>query len=257
VPFVVLAVVVVSCEGGDAIDWTDPAPLAAALVATPDVVLDMQGRLAARTPESLSPPASAAQCAGSVRVARDTTGDWFAVWWSLRQDSTADLVVSRSANGVAWDPAARVDTVDVGAVACRRPPPSISVDHGNVYVAYAMAAREGPGIFASHSMDRAMTFHTAVPVVYGERLGLASIVARGDVVAVAYEDPNSDPQRIGLALSRSQGHIFEHRELVSPPTGPASRPSVAMNGRMIAVTWRQGVPTDSSAPRMAREGRIQ
>lgn len=102
-----------------------------------------------------------------------------------------------------------------------------------------------------------MTFHTPVPVVYGEDIGRTAIAARGYLVAVAYEDPNSSPPRIGLALSRTQGHLFEHRELVSPPTGPASAPTVSLRDSAITVTWLQGMSADTTTARMLRRGRIQ
>lgn len=155
-------------------------------------------------------------------------------------------MVAHSRDGAMWQSAMRVDTTDVARVGCERPPPSIAADGANVHVAYAMTAREGPGIFASHSMDRGMLFHSPVAVVYGARIGLTAIAARGDRVAVAYEDPNSDPRRIGLALSRTQGHRFDSREIVSPPTGEARSPGVALSGFRIAVTWTRGVGADST-----------
>lgn len=246
------------CSGGrDSIEWKDAVPAPAALAAGGDLSFDAQARLTPKSPPLIAAPVFAAQCRESARVAGDGGGTWYAVWWSLREDSTADLVMSRSDSGAAWTPPRRVDTTDVAAVACRRPPPSIDADHGNVHVAYAMAAREGPGIFASHSMDRGMTFHSPVAVVYGERIGLTSIAARGDIVAVAYEDPNSEPQRIGVAFSRTLGHTFEQRELVSPPTGGAKDPRVAVGDGRIAVTWRRDVAAAASAPRMLREGTIR
>jgi len=252
----IIAILAAACDRAP-IEWRDPEPLPPALASTNELAFDGQGRLVAPAPSAFSPPVFTAQCAGSVRVARDTIGDWFAVWWQVRTDSTADIVVSRSADGVAWDPAIRVDSADVGAVACRRPAPSIDVEGGNVHVAYTMAAREGAGIFASHSMDRGMTFHSPVVVVYGERIGQTAIAARGDLVAVAYEDPNSDPRRVGVAFSRTLGHTFEDRELVSPPTGAATAPAVAIGNGLIAVSWSRGTGADASAPRMLRQGTIR
>lgn len=255
----VIAGCIAACSR-DAVEWDDAVPLPPELASTVQLAFDSRGRLAPNPPPRVAPPIAARQCTASVRVARDTIGDWFAVWWSVRADSSADIVVSRSSDGVVWSAAVRVDSADVAAVGCRRPPPSIAVDGGNVHVAYAMTAREGPGIFASHSMDRGMTFHSPVTVVYGGRIGLTAIAARGDVVAVAYEDPNSDPQRIGVALSRVQGHIFEDREIVSPETGPAAAPSVALGDGVIAVTWARagnGSAPAAAAPRMLRRGRIR
>jgi hypothetical protein len=166
-------------------------------------------------------------------------------------------VVSRSTDGLTWSPAVRVDSTDAGHVGCQRPAPSIGADAGNIHVAYAMTAREGPGIFASHSMDRGMTFHSPVAVVYGERLGLTAIAARGNLVAVAYEDPNTSPQRVALAFSRTMGHPFDVREIISPSTSAARAPAVALGDGRIAVTWTRGPATDASAPRVLRIGELR
>ena len=202
-------------------------------------------------------PLAATRCSGSLRVSKDDTGDWYATWWSVKSDSTADVVVARSNDGGTWAAPVRVDTTDAGHVGCRRPPPSIAADGDNVHVAYAMTAREGPGIFASHSMDRGMLFHSPVTIVYGERIGSTAIAARGGLVAIAYEDPNSSPQRVGLAFSRTMGHTFDMREIVSPPTGDAQAPGIALGENRIAVTWARGVSGDSSVPRVLRLGAIR
>lgn len=243
------------CDRGP-IDWREPAPLAADIARAPGLAMDASGRLVARDAAPYTAPVFPGQCPESVRVARDTVGPWYAAWWALRADSTADIVVSHSADGKSWDAPTRVDSLDAGAVGCRRPAPSIYVDGENIHVAYAMAAREGPGIFASHSMDRGMTFHSPVPIVYGDRPGLASIAAQGNTVAVAYEDPNTNPRRIGLALSRTLGHIFEDRAMVSPPTGSARDPRVVIGNRVLAVTW--AVNGDSvPVQRMGRYGSLR
>jgi hypothetical protein len=119
-----------------------------------------------------------------------------------------------------------------------------------------MMAREGPGIFASHSMDRGAMFHAPVAVVYGERIGRAAIAAEGNIVAVAYEDPNTEPRRIGLALSRTMGHLFQSRMSVSPPATQAGDPAVAVAGGRIAVTWRRARGGADSA-RLVRFGEIR
>ena len=197
-------------------------------------------------------------CVAGLRVARDSTGGgYYAVWWAPRPDSTADLVVAHSSDGAAWDTPVKVDTLDTARVNCRRMPPSIAADAGNVHVSYSMAAREGPGIFASHSMDRGKMFHSPVAVVYGERIGQTAIAARGSLVAVAYEDPNTTPRRIGLALSSTMAHLFQSRTLVSPPSGDVSGPGVVLGDSTVTVTWTL-FPRDSGAPRrMMRRGRIR
>jgi hypothetical protein len=89
-------------------------------------------------------------------------------------------------------------------------------------------------------MDGGVTFHSPVPILYGERLGTTSVAADGDLVVVAFEDPNSSTPRIGLALSRTMGHIFEHRILpVSDDNDRAVHPLVAAHGRNVAVAWEQ------------------
>jgi hypothetical protein len=242
-----------------AIEWSEPTPLAHALSTATELAFDQQQNLVSR-PLSAIPvrgPVAAAQCPASLRVSKDSTGDWYAAWWSVRPDSTADVVVSRSMDGVTWTAPVRVDTTDVGHVGCQRPAPSIAADGGNVHVAYAMTAREGPGIFASHSMDRGMLFHSPVTIVYGERIGSTAVAARGDLVAVAYEDPNSNPQRVGLAFSHTLGHTYDTREIVSPPTGDARAPGVALGEKRIAVTWARGASGDPSVFRVVRLGDIR
>jgi hypothetical protein len=97
-------------------------------------------------------------------------------------------------------------------------------------------------------MDAGGTFHEPVPIVYGERLGRTSVAANGDHVAVAFEDPNSTKPRVGLALSRTQGHIFEDRLLpVSSDNGLASRPLVAVRDRRIVVAWERQEGSDAAA----------
>ena len=94
-------------------------------------------------------------------------------------------------------------------------------------------------------------------VAYGERLGRAAITARGDVVAVAYEDPNTTPPRVGVAFSRTMGHTFESRELVSPASAPADAPGIALGTASIAVTWKSGAGSGAAAPRMLRVGTLR
>lgn len=246
------------------IEWSDPAPLTPSLAQAADLAFEGE-KLVPKPPAATTVPVPAVgdQCQASVRVARDGTGDWYAVWWAVRQDSTADLVVSRSSDGKTWTRSVRVDSTDAGRTGCQRPAPSLVADAGNVHVAYAMTAREGPGIFAAHSMDRGTTFHTPVTIVYGERIGSSAVAARGNLVAVAYEDPNSDPRGVGVAVSRTMGHTYEPRAIVSPAIGDASSPRVALGSDRVAVTWTQGrvqasrggePVIEAGAPRMFRVG---
>ena len=107
-------------------------------------------------------------------------------------------------------------------------------------MAYAMVGPGAPGVFFAHSMPGQLMFHSPVAIIYGERPGRTSVAASGNVVAVAYEDPNGVEPRVGLALSRTLGHTFEHRVAVSTGIGAAMEPRVALTGAMVAVAWRQG-----------------
>lgn len=215
------------------------------LAADSSIVLDADGgthpdTLRALVDKVASPPGFV--CPASLRLA--ASGPiLFAAWWAPRPDSSAALLVSQSLDrGRHWSAAARVDTTDRGVTGCHRVAPALAADSvsGYVYVTYGMLAPEGPGLFFSHSMDGGVSFHTPVPILYGDRLGRTSIAADGDIVAVGFEDPNSATPRVGLAISRTMGHIFEERILpLSDDVGSASRPLTAVRGRRIAVAWEQ------------------
>lgn len=186
----------------------------------------------------------------------------YAAWWRVRPDSGARLMAAHSDDhGRAWSVPAAVDTTDQSVAGCRRAPPAIAADSasGYVHIAFALLGREGPGLFYAHSMDAGATFHAAVPIFYGDRLGRSSVAADGDVVAVAFEDPNSRAPRIGLALSRTMGHIFEERLLpISDDNEIALRPLVAVKGRHLAVAWLRGDSSDEArALRAVRTGTLR
>jgi hypothetical protein len=145
-----------------------------------------------------------------------------------------------------------VDTSDKDVTGCRRLAPSIAADStsGYVHITYAMLAPEGPGLFFAHSMDEGVTFHTPVAILYGDRLGRTSVAADGDIVVVGFEDPNSATPRVGLAISRTMGHIFTTGDRVLPVSEEndrATRPRVALRGRRVAVAWDRRLGADSAA----------
>jgi hypothetical protein len=237
-----LALSCLAACGGEPVQWTDDKSVAAtsateAISAAGDTATDPLTALAA----SLRPPG--ATCQGSVRLAR-VGGLVAAVWWAPRADSSAVLSAARSLDGgLHWSAAAPVDTTDRSVAGCHRAAASVAIDSatGYVHVAYALTATEGAGVFFSHSMDSAATFHSPVAILYGDHPGRTSVAASGDEVAVAFEDPNAMTPRVGLALSRTMGHIFEDRLVpVSDDHGVATRPLVALGGRRIAVAWREG-----------------
>jgi hypothetical protein len=230
----------------DPVQWTGDRTVAA-------LATDTLAALAAR----IVPPSPT--CSGSLRVSR-AHGTIYAVWWSPRPDSGARLLSARSSDeGATWSAIAPVDTMDRGVTGCRRPAPSIAADSasGYVHVTYAMVAPEGPGLFFAHSMDGGVSFHAPVPILYGERLGATSVAAAGDHVVVAFEDPNSGTPRIGLALSRTMGHIFEDRLLpVSDDNGAATQPLVSLDGKRLTVMWRQRAAADGQAGLRVRAGNL-
>jgi hypothetical protein len=254
-----IALACVTCAAPP-VDWTPPRAVA---LPTASAVLEADGTLRADTMAALAAtvtPPSGPVCGGSLRLAaaRHTL---FAIWWAPRADSGARLLAARSADGGrSWSTPAPVDTTDVGVTGCRREPAAITADStsGYVHATYALQAAEGPGLFFSHSMDGGVTFHAPVPILYGEQLGRTSVAADGDLVVVAFEDPNSTMPRIGLALSRTMGHIFEHRILpVSDDNGIATHPLAAAHGRRIAVAWQSGPPGVTATTLSVRSGTVR
>ena len=217
-----------------------PPPPATGTRLSVDTAGNVQWVAAERAPASV--PLGPAACPASLQVVRATDRELYAVWWDVRPDSTAVLVAARSSDGGAtWPETVPVDTADRGRIGCRRPAPSVTADstQGYVHVAYSMVAPGAPGVFFAHSMPGPLLFHAPVPIVYGDRLGQTSIATSGDIVVVAYEDPNGAEPRVGLALSRTLGHTFEQRVPVSTGTGAAVEPRVALAGERVAVAWRQ------------------
>jgi hypothetical protein len=201
-------------------------------------------------------PLDSMRCVRSLR-ARTTSRGEVAVWWSQRAGGRVHLIAAwRDANQQSWRGPIVVDSLDVGstdardvaeggAVGCDRPAPGLAVDgaNGYVHVSYALVGPEGPGIFYAHQMDPRAAFEPPVPIVYGERLGAARVSSAGDLVAVAYEDPNSGSRlRIALAVSRTAGHIFERRLNVSAGLSPAANPFVVAQGAALVVGWDETPP---------------
>jgi len=239
----------------DPVEWVDDRTIAGPGVVAFGMLPGDDGLTALAT--HVVPPSTA--CSGSLRLAR-ARKTLYAVWWSPRPDSGARLLSAHSGDdGATWSAIAPVDTLDRGMGGCGRPAASIAADSvsGYVHVTYGLVAPEGAGLFFSHSMDGGVSFHAPVPILYGERLGITSVAADGDHVAVAFEDPNSGTPRVGLALSRTMGHIFEDRLLpVSDDNGAASHPLVAVQGRRLTVVWRQRAGANGQAGLRLRSGNL-
>ncbi len=211
-------------------------------------------------------PLDSARCVRSLRIALAPHRGRVAVWWSQRANSRVWLLAawrdSIPAEGrlASWRGPIVIDSVDQGpgdaraaergAAGCERPAPGLVVDDllGYVHVAYVLVGPEGSGVFYAHQMDPRSAFEPPVAIVYGERLGVARVAASGNVVAVGYEDPNSGARpRIGLAVSRTSGHLFEERMTASGTTAVAHDPYVAVRGRAIVEGWSE-VPVNGGVP---------
>jgi hypothetical protein len=247
---------VVGCEKPP-IAWSDPVA-----IVQPDgaarLVVDTGGR-AAFTVDSLrpvSPPDGANLCRTSLTTRRALTR-LFASWWAVRPDSSAGLFVAASQDsGKTWGSPLAVDTTDVSSAGCTRPPPSVATVGDDVYVAYSMVAPEGRGVFFAHTMGPML--HSPVPVIYGERLVSTAIAADADRVLVAYEEPNGTRPQIDVALSATQGHIFEVHGVASRGIDNATNPAVAFDGETLAVSWlEKGPGSDTTGSRVVRVGRMQ
>jgi hypothetical protein len=178
-------------------------------------------------------------CPVSVRAVR-AGKNLLAAWWSVRRDSSGVLLVAQSSDdGLSWMPAVVADSTDRSVRGCGRPAPAIAVDSasGYVHVAYFGEPRSGKGIFFAHSMDSGRTFHSPVPIVFGDNPGLVTVAAEGDRVAVAYDDPNSTQATVGIALSTTMGHIYKPGAPISNASELAKQPTVELRGDTIRVWW--------------------
>ncbi len=188
------------------------------------------------------------------------TSDVYAAWWHVRADSSAVLMAGRSTDGGrSWPTIAAADTTDRSRRGCKRPAPSVHADSATGYVdfAYFLEANEGSGIFFTHSMDGPHmgqgngVFHAPVGIIYGDKPSRVSVTALGDDVAVAFEDPNAERPLIGVALSRTMGHIFQTRADVSGRDLPAVDPQVALSGDTVTVQWSERSDSVPSGGRTA------
>lgn len=203
-------------------------------------------------------PTDAAQCARTLRMATLPGRGTVAVWWTRATRGRAHLVSAwrdPSADGSpgAWRGPIPIDTADVGAGdaqaaeqgvhGCARPAPGLVVDPRTafVHVAYSVRGPEGAGVFYAHQMDPHASFEPPIALLYGERLGDVRVAADGDVVAVGYDDPNVRGRaRVGLAVSRTAGHLFEDARLVVGGDGVDARdPRVRVTGRAILLGWSE------------------
>jgi hypothetical protein len=253
--FLVLVVLLSACDA-PAVDWSDPVAFAAGRQGR--LVLDSSGKpniAVLASSADVAVPSGVGVCRSSVRVAQGTSA-LHGAWWVVRSDSSAGLYAATSADaGKSWSPAVPVDTADRATGGCARPPPAVATVGDDLQLAYSMKAPEGMGVFFAHFMGSML--HSPVAVIYGERLVSTAIAAEGDQVAVAYEEPNGKREQVDVALSSSQGHIFEWHETASRGVDVATSPAVALSGHFIAVAWSTREPADTASSRVVRTGHFR
>ena len=234
--FLAVAVVgLVACDRPP-VQWSDPVVIDQPAGATRLVVDSSRAaRFVADTTRAATAPAAPGLCTTSLRLA-PAAQHLYASWWSVRHDSSAGLYAAQSSDGGrTWNTPLSVDTSDVATAGCSRPAPALATVGDDLFVAYSMAAPEGIGVFSAHTMGGML--HSPVAAIYGDRLVNVAIAAEGDRVAVAYDEPNGTHPRIDVALSATQGHIFESHVTASRSVDDAFEPAVALSGRDIAVSW--------------------
>jgi len=229
-------------------------------------------------------PLDSARCARSLRVIPAGARGEVAVWWSRAtggrvylyaawRDAPVTEAPTDSLGNILpgeWRGPIPVDTLDQGpgdaqaadrgSHGCARPAPSVAVDatNGYVHVAFALTGPEGAGVFYAHQMDPRSGFEPPVAIVYGDKLGTARVAADGEVVAVVYEDPNSGSRtQVGVAVSRTAGHLFEERLLASTTVMQARDPYVAVTGRGVVVGWSDMGTAGSEPAFRIRRARVR
>jgi hypothetical protein len=212
------------------------------LVACGEPAIKWAGPAVPRGPsEPITPPRMHAErrmCKGTVRFAYGRDSLVYAVWWTVRPDSSAALRVARSIDsGKRWETAVTAEERDRSVMGCSRPAPSIAydADSGYLHLAYYLEPPQGSGIFYEHLMKG--MFHAPLVIVYGERPVAAAVSAAGDTVVVAYEDPNRRTPQVMLAISYTAGHLFETRVSASGDDVDARAPDVRVTGGRVTVGW--------------------
>jgi hypothetical protein len=201
-------------------------------------------------------PRDDARCVRTLRTSTAPGKGTAAVWWSRRDGGRVALLFAwrdSTVNGLGpWQGPIVVDTSDQGpgdaraeernAAGCSRAAPDVVMDaiNGFVHVTYALNRVDGAGIYYAHQMSRHVPFDPPRSIVYGDHLGVSRVASTGDLVAVAYEDPNGGPRAgITMAVSRDAGHQFEDRLVVTSSTLGGRDPYVVARGTAFVVGWSE------------------
>lgn len=222
-------------------------------------------------PESVAAPANDAapafpgdpeRCVGSLRLAHGPGGATAATWWSRRGGGRVALMTAWKGENTAalWSTPVAVDTSDTGpsdaragerrAAGCNRIPPAIAVDAatGAVHIAYSLPTKAGAGVFHVSQSAPGGPFGAPQAIVHGDAPAAARIAAAGELVAIAYEDPNGGTRRgIVLALSHDSGAHFKDRLAATAGVQGGRDPYVMIRGDHIVVGWSE-IPNATATP---------
>ncbi len=232
-------VAVTACSD-EPVAWSDPEPLppppSPMRLALDERGLPMQVAVMDTPTVSLT----AGACEHTVVVARLERDEWYGAYWRLGPEGNGELVVARSDDGGAtWNEPTVADSRDRSIAGCARHAPAIAADSvgGYVHLAYFLDPREGRGIWYTHTMERGALWHWPVAVVFGDRPGRTAIAVQSDTVVIAYEHPGSTAPVLGLAISRTAGHMIEQRMRATGDTHRAVHPDVALRDGRVALSW--------------------
>ncbi len=257
------ALLCASCEKPP-IEWRGDAARLSHDLAVRSVGLDTM-----LMPESAPQPLTRRldRCEGSIAYAHVAGREAFAAWWMALPESTVTLVVQRTLDdGQSWSAPEIVDQRDAGHSGCGRPAPAVAADSATGYllIAYSSAPKAGTAVWFSHAMpmvingERTLMWHAPVPVVFGDRLVNASVAGVGDTVVVAYAYPSGPPTRVGLAVSRTAGHLFTEHMALAASGSSLAEPHVALRNRLLTLVWRSTTLTpDSTVSWMIRAGKLR
>ncbi len=207
-------------------------------------------------------PGDPERCVGSLRLAHGPGGATAATWWSRRGGGRVALMTAWKGENTAalWSTPVAVDTSDTGpsdaragerrAAGCNRIPPAIAVDAatGAVHIAYSLPTKAGAGVFHVSQSAPGGPFGAPQAIVHGDAPAAARIAAAGELVAIAYEDPNGGTRRgIVLALSHDSGAHFKDRLAATAGVQGGRDPYVMIRGDHIVVGWSE-IPNATATP---------
>ena len=181
-------------------------------------------------------------CPNSLAVVQMSATEIHATWWQSDSSGQIQLAVARTSDaGANWSTQMIAHAQGRAGFPCSYPPPAVDADSatGYVHLAYFLQAKEGAGVWYTHSMDRGRSWHAATALIFGDAPARSSVASDGWLLAVAYEAPYEPSRQIWLALSPDAGHTFERGVSVTQGSMLAANPRVSLEDRSISVTWTE------------------